>query len=282
LRSGNVHNADGWEGVLSPVAARYCSELSRIYFRADASFANPDPRKERMTVEHLMTMTSGFACDENGDENAPGNEDKMQGQAAQPDWYKFMLDLPLAAAPGDAFAYCSGAVNLIGGIVQRATGMWIPAFFDRSLARPLQIGAYHMNLTPTNDGYLGGGLHIRPRDEIKLGQLYLDGGLWNGKRIVSKRWVTLSTAAHPMNAHGTDGYDWHLNVIHYGGRDFREYDASGNGGQFLMVIPEVDLVVLFTGGNYQNFKVWRHFRDELLPQYILAATERGPVASKRR
>ena len=53
-----------------------------------------------MTVEHLMTMTSGFACDENGDDDAPGNEDKMQSQTAQPDWYKFILDLPLSAAPG--------------------------------------------------------------------------------------------------------------------------------------------------------------------------------------
>lgn len=68
------------------------------------TFANPDPRKERMTVEHLMTMTSGFDCDENADEPHPDNEDRMQSQTAQPDWYKFMLDLPLAAAPGDRFA----------------------------------------------------------------------------------------------------------------------------------------------------------------------------------
>ncbi len=83
-----------------------------------------------MTVEHLMTMTSGFACDENEDENAPGNEDKMQSQTAQPDWYKFILDLPLAAAPGEKFAYCSGGVNLIGGIVRNATRAWLPDFFD--------------------------------------------------------------------------------------------------------------------------------------------------------
>ena len=238
-----------------------------------ASFANPDPRKQRLTVEHLMTMTSGFDCDENGDENKPGNEGNMQSQTAQPDWYKFVLDLPLAAAPGKSFAYCSGGVNLIGGIVRNTTRTWLPEFFDRYIARPLQIQTYHFNLTPTGEGYLGGGLHIRPRDALKLGQLYLDGGLWNGRRIVSRKWVDASIAPHPMDASGTDGYNWHLNTIKVGERSFRQYEASGNGGQFVMVVPELDLVVMFTGGNYGNFSVWRRFRDELLPQYILAAVK---------
>jgi CubicO group peptidase (beta-lactamase class C family) len=274
MRSAGKTLASVLAGIAIDHGAKFGPETP-VYslFPGYASFANPDPRKARMTVEHLMTMTSGFACDENGNENAPGNEDKMQSQTAQPDWDKFMLDVPLAAAPGDVFAYCSGAVNLIGGIVHNTTGKWIPAFFDHSIAQPLQMGLYHMNLTPTNEGYLGGGLHLRPRDEIKLGQIYLDGGVWQGKRIVSRHWVDVSTAPHPMNAHGTDGYDWHLNEIHYGNRTVREYEASGNGGQFLMVLPELDLVVLFSGGNYQNYGVWRHFRDELLPQYILSAVK---------
>ncbi len=272
IRSGGKTFASVLAGIAIARGAKF-GPGTPVYslFPEYAPFGNPDPRKAHMTVEHLMTMTSGFACDENGDENAPGNEDKMQAQTAQPDWYRFMLDLPLSAAPGEAFTYCTGAVNLVGGIVARATGIWIPAFFDRSIAVPLRMGIYHMNLMPTGEGYLGGGTHIRPRDWMKLGQLYLDGGTWNGKRIVPKTWVEASTAPHPMSAHGTDGYDWHRNEIHLGSRVFQEYDASGNGGQFLMVIPELDLVVLFTAGNYQNFGVWRHFRDELLPQYILAA-----------
>lgn len=238
-----------------------------------ASFANPDPRKQRLTVEHLMTMTSGFDCDENGDDNKPGNEDNMQSQTAQPDWYKFTLDLPLTAAPGHSFAYCSGGVNLIGGIVRNTTRMWLPEFFDRYFAKPLQIQTYHFNLTPTGEGYLGGGIHIRPRDALKLGQLYLDDGLWKGRRIVSRKWVEASIAPHPMEAGGTDGYNWHLNSIKVGERSFRQYEASGNGGQLVMVVPDLDLVIMFTGGNYGNFRVWRKFRDELLPQYILAAVK---------
>ena len=274
LRSAGKTFASVLAGIAIDHGAKF-GPRTPVYslFPEYASFANSDPRKEGMTVEHLMTMTSGFDCDENGKDAAPGNEDKMQSQTAQPDWYKFMLDLPLVAAPGDSFAYCSGAVNLIGGIVRNATHTWLPASL-RSLSRAASaVPRVPLNLTPTGDGYLGGGTHLRLRDELKIGQVYLDGGLWNGKRIVSKAWVQASTAPHPMNARGTDGYDWHLNDIPLGGHVFREYDASGNGGQMMMVVPELDLVVMFAGGNYNNFGVWRHFRDELLPQYILAAVK---------
>jgi CubicO group peptidase (beta-lactamase class C family) len=274
LRSAGKTFASVLAGIAIDHGAKFGPQTP-VYslFPEYSTFANPDPRKSKMTVEHLMTMTSGFDCDENGNENAPGNEDKMQSQTAQPDWYKFMLDQPLSAAPGDSFTYCTGGVNLVGGIVRNATKTWIPEFFDRYFARPLQMLTYHMNLTPTGEGYMGGGLHIRPRDELKLGQVYLNGGVWNGKRIVSRKWVKISTALHPMNARGTDGYDWHLNDIKLGDRVFKEYDASGNGGQLLMVVPELDIVVMFTAANYGNFGVWRHFRDELLPQYILAAAK---------
>ena len=149
------------------------------------------------------------------------------------------------------------------------------ADFDRYIARPLQFERYHLNLTPTGDAYLGGGTHLRPRDWMKLGQAYLDGGVWNGKRVVSKSWVETSTVPHPMNAKGGDGYNWHTNQIQAGDKVYRQYEANGNGGQLLMVLPELDLVVVFTAGNYMNYGVWGKFRSELLPQYIIAAIKDG-------
>ena len=272
LRSGGKTFASVLAGIAIDRGAKL-NPQTPVYslFPEYASFANPDPRKSKMTLEHLMTMTSGFACDENGDDDAPGNEDKMQGQTEQPDWYKFILDLPLSAAPGEKAAYCTGGVNLIGGIVRNTTHAWLPDYFDRYFARPLEFHRYHLNLTPTGEAYLGGGTHIRSRDELKLGQLYLNGGVWNGKRVVSKHWVNVSVAPHPMNAKGTDGYNWHTSSIKAGDRVYRQYEANGNGGQLLMVIPDLDLVVLFTAGNYSNYPVWRRFREELLPNYIISA-----------
>ena len=241
-------------------------------------FGNWDDRKDRVTLQNLMTMTSGLACDDN-DESSPGQEDNMQEQRAQPDWYKYTLDLPQIQDPGgDRAIYCSAGMNLIGGALRNATGSWLPEFFDEHLARPLQFSTYHMNLTPTGEAYMGGGLAIRPRDEIKLGQLYLSGGLWNGRRIVSSKWVEESTAPHsnfvPMMDIDLDhryGYGWDINTLKTPGHVYRSFAAGGNGGQVVVVIPELDMVVAFNGGSYGEFTKWYRWSLELVPQYIIPA-----------
>ena len=239
-------------------------------------FANPDPRKEKITVRDLMTMTSGLACNDN-DENSPGHEDVMQQQTAQRDWYKYTLDLPITRDPGgDQAVYCSAGINLLGGIVRSATHTWLPEFFYESVAKPLQIKTYHWNLMPNGDGYAGGGLYLRPRDQLKLGQLYLNGGVWNGKRVVSKDWVEKSisrqsTFGKTLGADHDYGYGWHLYHFEVGDHSYHAYAAGGNGGQIVMAIPDLDLVVGFTGGAYGEFAEWYKWQTELVPQFIIPA-----------
>jgi len=239
-------------------------------------FANSDPRKEKITVRDLMTMTSGLACDDN-DDNSPGNEDVMQQQTVQPDWYKYTLDLPMARDPGgDQAVYCTAGINLLGGIVRHATRTWLPEFFRENVAMPLQIRTYYWNLMPSGDGYAGGGLYLRPRDQLKLAQLYLNGGVWNGKRVVSKEWVERSTSRQStfgltLGADHDYGYGWHLYHFEIGGQSYRAYAAGGNGGQIVMVIPELDLVVGFTGRAYGEFPKWYKWQTELVPQFIIRA-----------
>ncbi|MCP3100050.1 beta-lactamase family protein [Myxococcus sp. K15C18031901] len=229
-----------------------------------------DPRKAKLTVEHLMTMTSGFDCDDNDDES-PGNENTLQSQEG--DWYTYTLNLPMGRAPGEPKAvYCSAGINLLGGVVRNATGTWLPEHFLRTLASPLGIRHYAMNLMPDGEAYLGGGLSLRPRDALKLGQLYLAGGVWNGQRVVARQWVERSVAKHSeMEPGRTYGYAWWRHELRVGGRVYAEYEAGGNGGQYVMVVPELDLTVVFTGANYAQFNIWKTFREELLPRYILAA-----------
>ncbi|HEX5385803.1 MAG TPA: serine hydrolase [Gemmatimonadales bacterium] len=275
LRSASKTFASVLLGAAMEHGARVSPE-DRVYALMPeyAATADADPRKRDMTVEHLMTMTSGLPCDENGDQTLPGNEDAMQSDTTQLDWYRYMLDLPLAHAPGTFVGYCSGGVNLVGGIVRRVTGTWLPALFQRDIAEPLGFRDYHLDLTPTGEFYLGGGAYLRPRDLLKLGQVYLDGGAWRGRRIVSRAWVERSTTCQVYVASRcADGYDWHLNEIRAGDRVYREYEANGNGGQFLIVLPELDLAVVFTAGNYRRYGIWRTFRDELVPLYIIAAVK---------
>ena len=116
-----------------------------------------------------MTMTSGLACDDN-DDSLLGNEDVMQEQDKQPDWYKYTLDLPLLRdRGGNAAVYCSAGMNLVGGIIQQATGLWLPDFSDENVAGPMQIQHYYWNLMTNGEGYAAGGLRLRPRDALKLG-----------------------------------------------------------------------------------------------------------------
>ena len=135
-----------------------------------------------------------------------------------------------------------------------------------------------MNLMPTGEAYMGGGLYLRPRDELKLGQLYLAAGVWNGRRVVSKDWVQQSLVAYSVFDPQTDfdasheyGYGWHINHLSSAGRVFRTYSAGGNGGQIVMVIPELDLVVGFNGGSYGEFMKWYRWGLQLVPQYIIPA-----------
>ncbi|MBT9447162.1 MAG: serine hydrolase [Hyphomonadaceae bacterium] len=251
-----------------------------------APFATPSPAKDRITLAHLMTHASGLACNDN-DEASPGGEDTMQSQTAQPDWWKYTLDLPMQNEPGARYAYCSGGMNLVGGALTAATGAWLPALFDRTVARPLQFGPYAWNLAPDGEGYLGGGSRLRPRDLLKIGQMYLDGGGWRGRRIVSKAWVARSTAPivtineqttgldtetlHNTYFGGADGYAWHTFDVTVGGRTYREYEAAGNGGQILAVVPELDLAVVLTGGNYNQGFIWGRWRDEIVGGAIIAA-----------
>ncbi|MBZ4332873.1 beta-lactamase family protein [Corallococcus sp. AS-1-12] len=237
--------------------------------------SNLDARKRKVTVAHLMTMATGLACDDDNPES-PGNEDRLEDSV--PDWYKYTLDLPMVRAPGGGKAvYCSANINLLGGVLRNTTRTWIPEFFTKNVATPLQMRGYHLDLMPDGEQYLGGGIYMRPRDALKLGQLYLSGGTWNGKRVVSQRWVERSVAKQATMPDGrTYGYTWWRHELRVGDRVYSQYEASGNGGQLVMVVPELDLVVLFTAGNYNHVSLWRKFREELLPRYIMAAVSPPP------
>lgn len=232
---------------------------------------SPDTKvRGAITVGNLLTHTSGLACDDN-DDNSPGNEGVMQSQDSQPDWWRYILNQPQVYPPGTHYAYCSGGMNLVGYALHQATGEWIPELFDRTVAQPLAFGRYFYNLMPTLDGYLGGGVRLMPRDFLKLGVAYLNGGTWNGRRIVSADWVRQSTTPRLDSAVGSDGYAWHIFPIKVGDRTYQEYEANGNGGQFLIVVPELDLAVVFTAGNYQQGGVWWRWRQDIVGNVIIPA-----------
>jgi len=249
------------------------SEETPVYSTMLASPpADLDPRKRAMTLKHLMTMTGGHFCDDNNEE-APGNEDRIADQTDYPDLYGYILRLPMDRTPGEKIVYCSADALLAGGVLRRLAGEPLPELFERLVARPLGMGPYHYNLTPAGEGYTAGGANFRPRDFLKFPQLMLNQGMWGGKRILSREWV--KKAGSPLfNLYPEQqyGYFWNSVVYPWKGRKVRAVFAAGNGGQIFMAIPELDLAIAFTGGNYADSAALLPGKV-FVPEFILPAVE---------
>jgi CubicO group peptidase (beta-lactamase class C family) len=232
-----------------------------------------DPRARRMTLEDLVTMTPGLACDDS-DPDSPGGEDRMQNQEEQSDWFRYTLELPMAHEPGEHAAYCSASQNLAGGMLSRLSGEWLPDFYRDHFAGPLGAEHYAMNLAPDGEGYGGGGLYVLPRDFLKLGQLYLNDGTWRGRRLLDRGWAATATRTHFQIRDEGYGYGWWVFSYPWRGRELPAFYAGGNGGQYVIVVPELDLAVAIFGGNY-NQRVMHVPKYEYVRDYVVSAVRPG-------
>jgi CubicO group peptidase (beta-lactamase class C family) len=235
--------------------------------------ADLEPQKRAMTLEHLLMMRAGFFCDDSNDD-APGNEDVMLEQKEEPDLYHYSLRVPQATPPGEKSVYCSMMPNLAVGMVERTAGEPVLDLFDRLIASPMKIATYAWPLDPVGHPYGGGGARFLPRDFMKLGQLMLNGGTWQGRRILSRDFV--QRASSPLHDFESIqyGYLWWSMTYAYKDRTLRAFFAGGNGGQVIMVIPDLDLVVAAYGANY-NQRVGFQVQEKLVPDYILPAVREG-------
>jgi CubicO group peptidase (beta-lactamase class C family) len=228
-----------------------------------------DPRKRAMTLEHLMAMTAGFNCDEN--DPASANEDVMDERGIE-NWYAHTLAVPLVSAPGETVFYCSTEPNLAGGMLAKIAGEPLPELFDRLVARPLQMRTYHLILQD-GEAYGGGGHVFLPRDFLKMAQLLLHGGRWNNEQILPADWLRrIAASLRDLTPTQQYGYLWNSARYSHVDRDVRAYFAGGNGGQIFMAIPDLDLVIGFTGGNYADPATFTAQRV-YVPRYILPAVK---------
>ena len=244
-----------------------------------------DPRKADITLGDLMTFTSGLDC--SGAPDSPGNEERMWEQQSEDDYWVYTSTLEVLHEPGARYAYCSGSANLVGAGLSAVGGARVHDLFDRLVARPLDFGTYHFPLSPNGEGYLGGGMYMRPRDVLKIGAVYLDDGTWNGQPVVDPAWIAESTVPRIDITPGTTGttpeyfaenyaggsqaYIWLVDTVTTGDRTYTSYQASGNGGQLLIVVPELDLAVVLTGGNYGQGGIWSRWRNEIVGGHIIPA-----------
>ena len=235
----------------------------------DYDIEAPDKRKNAITIEDLLTMRSGLKWQE-GDYT--DLSDDCIAMEASNEWIKYVLNKPTDTLPGTRFEYNSGASVLLGKIVRIITGKRIDKWAEEKLFEPLGITDYYWKKTPNGEIDTEGGLYLKAEDLAKLGALFLNKGKWQNQQIVSESWVTASISpivndVNPDNDSKVGyGYQWWI-PEHSNGKS-NIFAGNGYGGQFLMVVPEYNLIVVFNGWNINDKPekfTWSVLQDRIIP-----------------
>ncbi|PTY38499.1 hypothetical protein BGP77_12385 [Saccharospirillum sp. MSK14-1] len=232
--------------------------------------------KGGISLRHLLTMSSGLDCDDR-DGQSRGQEDRMYRQR---DWVAYFLALESVAPPGQYSAYCTGGVVALGRVISEATGLPVDQYAQQRLLSPLGIrNVRWARFDGDRQIDTGGHLLMTPQALVKIGQLILQQGQWQGERLMNPNWIAEATTPQ-MQVDGTDyGFLWWLHEVDYGLQPVRIIAARGNGGQTLFIAPQFDLVAVMTAGYYNNPEasvVDRIFFNAILPSIpeLRAAAQR--------
>jgi CubicO group peptidase (beta-lactamase class C family) len=239
--------------------------LMTEYFQ-DYEIANMTPAKQAITLKHLLTMSAGFEWYEleypYGDE-----QNTFYNFVRSSDRVQFALDQAMSADPGLEYSYSSGTSHLLSAIVQESTGVRTDSFALENIFRPLGIEDYYWPIDAQGVAFGGHGAGMKPLDMAKFGYLYLKNGMWEDDQIVSAEWVEKSQQRHMERKYIPDnyyGYHWWVSDEDY-------YSAVGFGGQWIIVVPEHDLVAVFTNRFAEGDQLQWSTPERLLNTYVLPA-----------
>jgi CubicO group peptidase (beta-lactamase class C family) len=238
------------------------------YFTDKLPIANWSDAKAAITLQDWLTMRPGYGWDESGSYWDPSNINFQMSESSDP--MQFLLDLPLANAPGEVFAYSTGVSFGLGQLIESATGQSVTSFMEAYLFAPLNIDNYTY-WSIGGEMQAGAGLFLNIRDMAKLGQLFLDAGVWNGVRVVSESWVNEATTARVDVDSRRYGYQWWLRSYQVGAQEYETFYANGLGGQAVWVFPALNTVVAMSGSAYEQDEINQRDVPRVMEEFILPA-----------
>jgi CubicO group peptidase (beta-lactamase class C family) len=227
-------------------------------------------QKEKITIKDLLTMSAGLDWDEHSTSYNDSNNMRSR-EMNSADSIEFTLSIPLVYAPGEIFRYSGGYVTVIGEIIKNATGSTsLVDFAGKSSFSKLCItnGYWHKHMDGRQNA--AGGLFLRPRDMVKIGQIVLDKGIWNDQQIIDEDWIEESTTKHistNYNDWGEYGYYWWSKFYYVNDKKYRAIAAKGWGGQRIIIIEDLNLVVVITAENF----VRRLYYNSIMKSFIIPA-----------
>jgi len=228
------------------------------------------PETDRITLRHLLTMSSGLAWSEDLPYSDPRNSERLMSDA--PDPYRYVLEQPFATAPGERWTYSGGSTALLSAVLKQVSGRPLDVLAQEVLFAPLGISDVEWVRYPNGDPIAASGLRLRPRDIAKLGRLMLDHGAWQGRQIVSPGWIAQSTASQVAVEDEVDyGFQWWLGRSLVDGREIRWTAGVGWGGQRLFLVPDLDLLVVITAGLYDQPDLQDQLGRTVLDRHVLPA-----------
>jgi len=222
----------------------------------------------KITVAHLLGMSSGLAWNEPGVYNRITDETGLYWRSAPA---RYVLERPILAAPGTQFQYNGGSTAVIAEILAQRIGMPLDEYARRNLFEPLGITDWEWQRDLHGRPLAFAGLRMRPRDLLKLGRLVLQQGQWDGRQIVPAGWLDESLRPRLATGDGLRyGYQWWAGQVKVGDQSYAWSGALGNGGQRLFVVPKLDLAVVVTAGEYDDSTVGPRL-NRLLRSIVTAA-----------
>lgn len=264
LRSATKSFVSALTGIAIDKGLIKSKDETVLSYFPDYTFKNLNEDKRVISIKNLLTNQSGLDCDISNPKSE-GNETEMSNST---DWVQYTLDLPMVDVPGGKGMYCSGNPIILGRIIEKATKMPLPEFAKQTLFKDIGIKNFVWNFKPdlsSSETFCQ--LYLSPRDMGKLGLLYLNQGVWNGKQVISKDWVKESLTKQTVVQGVNYGYLWWLKYLEINGTRFNGKAAQGNGGQKIYIWEEQNMVTIITGGNYNS----QSPSDEIIQKYILPA-----------